>query len=893
MASKISAPNSEVKEVFFNRLLLQLKVNEKHLQDQDALLLEMYLVHIYSNERSNQPFKEFIDIIKDETESRLQIKLQIDRKSDWYSDGKDLQLKRSTFKTLFKNTKSLYEILRASLCLEHHTFSEKYSYLNLDENSLDVVKTAASFVRREDYLWVGFLQIGFKQKFNWNDYYNAVFQGASTYPIDSENLVAELIQQSHDHQLLKIIETSLQHNLMYFKEFTLEMKKIILPTLKEYFAINNPFKVTILKKLAAEVEPPSSLSAEFSSSLPLLMTESIQADSSSKGVVDPVCVKLISQLLSKLIPEESSSSSNPKNIQVSTTTRPKKKQRFQSANAESVSILSDFLKRTNISPKDALKFFQNKRKYNEVQSNVVFSSYSEDELVAGNGIRSYTANSSTNQILSAGFCTCIVHAIRLLCLFKTVPYSDQKLQNVLRIMVKDIKTNPWKADEVMLALKLELSTVTFQSLALSFVNLIGQSAYLGELSLTKVSSTNKFQKKVKDLYRADVAAGGESNMLFISLTGNPSSKGIDLPYVFPVETAKSYEKHVGDKLIDLADDSDNDSNSITFQAVGMVYSLSEVDKPTSYIFQFITYSRCIKDGQYQVYEHVPFPDGDVTTVHKVSLREDVEKVEGETPEMLKVQLQSGHSLVGLILVRNRKQNEAKNPFLTPETIRSIPNPSMSNDGDACDLTCASLQILNSTRWLNDELVQAMTHIMFSALLSNHKGSQLKIAFRSSLAFVSQFVQRYRHSRKYVDLIKNNDYVIYTVNIGNYHWICLCIAMVWKKVFTLDSFNDYDKCKSKANDVIDVLKAHYNEELTWVRLKSPSQDDGCSCGIFSALNASFFLKTILEGSMTENGPDVKNWSKKRFSGGDKAEIRETLRSVIYDVQDGSALLKWIN
>jgi Ulp1 family protease len=77
------------------------------------------------------------------------------------------------------------------------------------------------------------------------------------------------------------------------------------------------------------------------------------------------------------------------------------------------------------------------------------------------------------------------------------------------------------------------------------------------------------------------------------------------------------------------------------------------------------------------------------------------------------------------------------------------------------------------------------------------------------------------------------------------------------------------------------------------LKSPYQDDGYSCGIFSALNASFFLKTILEGSMTENGPDVTNWSKKRFSDGDKVEIRETLRAVIYDVQDGSALLKWIN
>jgi hypothetical protein len=310
-----------------------------------------------------------------------------------------------------------------------------------------------------------------------------------------------------------------------------------------------------------------------------------------------MCLEQVRDLWSKLITKEKSTSRNPQDFPVSTKSRRSKKGELKSADSHSVSFLKDAFYQLNISPTVAFEFFKNKSK-GLATNEVVFSTYRADELVAGNGIRSYTANSSTNQILSAGFCTCIVHAIRLLCLFKTVSSSsrDQKLRNVLRIMVKDIKTDPWKVDEVMLALNLELSTVTFQSLALSFVNLIGQSAYFGELSLATVSSTNMFEKKVKDLYHANTAAK-ESIMLFISLTGNKSSKEIDLPYVFLVETAKSYKEHVGETLIDLADDSDNDSKSITFQAVGMVYSLSEVDKPTSYTFQFITYSHIFNDTE--------------------------------------------------------------------------------------------------------------------------------------------------------------------------------------------------------------------------------------------------------------------------------------------------------
>jgi len=57
---------SEIKDRFFNRLFTQLKINEKHHQSQEYLMLEMYLAHNFSN-ASNQQFKEFIDIIKDET----------------------------------------------------------------------------------------------------------------------------------------------------------------------------------------------------------------------------------------------------------------------------------------------------------------------------------------------------------------------------------------------------------------------------------------------------------------------------------------------------------------------------------------------------------------------------------------------------------------------------------------------------------------------------------------------------------------------------------------------------------------------------------------------------------------------------------------------------------
>jgi hypothetical protein len=77
-------------EAFFNRLFEQLKINEKHQKTQESLLLEMYLSHInlkLKGKNSDLKFKEFINVIEDETNTRLHRKIQSDKASHGFTVG--------------------------------------------------------------------------------------------------------------------------------------------------------------------------------------------------------------------------------------------------------------------------------------------------------------------------------------------------------------------------------------------------------------------------------------------------------------------------------------------------------------------------------------------------------------------------------------------------------------------------------------------------------------------------------------------------------------------------------------------------------------------------------------------------------------------------------------
>ena len=120
-------------------------------------------------------------------------------------------------------------------------------------------------------------------------------------------------------------------------------------------------------------------------------------------------------------------------------------------------------------------------------------------------------------------------------------------------------------------------------------------------------------------------------------------------------------------------------------------------------------------------------------------------------------------------------------------------------------------------------------------------------------------------------------------------------MKWKRIFSLDSQNNNRTCQRKASEEIQVLQEHFDiPDIEWVSLKSPYQRDGTSCGIFTALNSAFLLKSILEGLFTSDGPtDMKKWGNKNFTEEDKLNIRRCAKEVIYGVKDAASLFEWFN
>ena len=200
-------------EAFFNNLFDQLKINENHQKEQESFLLEMYLSHInlkLKGKNSDLKFKEFIDIIEEETITRLDTKTQSDKKTHGFSERQAYNQKRSYLRHVSNNMRVLYSILRDSLCLQQENFFMKYKYLSMQGTSLDILKHAAGFFKREDFFWIEFLKLAYLKGIFWNQIHDAVFECAR--PFSSNTSILQELQHAENHQLLQSIQT----NCFYF-----------------------------------------------------------------------------------------------------------------------------------------------------------------------------------------------------------------------------------------------------------------------------------------------------------------------------------------------------------------------------------------------------------------------------------------------------------------------------------------------------------------------------------------------------------------------------------------------------------------------------------------------------------------------------------------------------
>ena len=82
-----------------------MKINEKHQKEQESFLLEMYLSHInlkLKGKNSDLKFKEFINIIEEETITRLDSKIQSDKISHGFTNEQTYAQKKELLLSCIK-----------------------------------------------------------------------------------------------------------------------------------------------------------------------------------------------------------------------------------------------------------------------------------------------------------------------------------------------------------------------------------------------------------------------------------------------------------------------------------------------------------------------------------------------------------------------------------------------------------------------------------------------------------------------------------------------------------------------------------------------------------------------------------------------------------------------
>jgi Ulp1 protease family, C-terminal catalytic domain len=323
------------------------------------------------------------------------------------------------------------------------------------------------------------------------------------------------------------------------------------------------------------------------------------------------------------------------------------------------------------------------------------------------------------------------------------------------------------------------------------------------------------------------------------------------------------------------------------QVAGMIFATITQSK-VSYSFQFITYSRCREDGQYQVFRVDSY--GGISRLHSVpfgTFDKHSKKMAYPAAVPLCPTAPDGAVLVGLLLVRNNEQKDNEKPeYLLPPIIRQIQCPSNVN---YAKLSCHHFLQLRPGIWLDDEIVHGVIYLVYANLLSkcNPQPSRDKICFCNSISAELMFNQ----GRKFTGFTYQFvvcEYAIFVINISDSHWICACVDREQKRLYLLDSMDS--SCRDVANGVISYFREHFQLELNCNLIRSPRQEDSNSCGIFTILNVSILLRCIL---LDGNFSCFDRWGSKSFSREDKEEMRSCIKEILHGISDVKALLRWID
>ena len=919
---------NELKAILFKYLLEEYAYQNEYL----ITLLELFLVHFY---KSNENMKDFVQVLIKEATGHLESKLLEDGKMDWYVSMTKIQkayYRKETraryFKKLSNSIHQLYDLIRDSLTLQSDQFLlVQYSYLPLNRDNYEIIRQFATSVKREDYFLIGLVSLAY-QKASDRGYTISMLIDTLSESVGAHQTILvkdKKDQKTENHRMLKYIEERLKSKtrditncnssvtrVKTFETFSREMKQLILNILSEYHAQDNPFRCSSvitthsavrlsvtelasdisLEKLCIKETENTLLTDNFqvdeaihsTSSPPASSTAPIDGAAARKKILEEKLKALLG--LGSILPQESmkpilqdflpmTSSSIKFSSEASKAGSTSTKQKMHLPEEPLKAILAKLFKGHNVSKREAVQFFRNKK----LQINSV-----EDCVVSNEGVREYySASGDENNILAAGVLTCLLHAIRLLFVDRVLDASNSplygKYQELLTIMVSKMKS--WKVAEVIKELKLDSSLAEMLCFE-SFIKKVrevhgGLFTVLPTIQWSSFLDPKSQQKIVQDLYYTGIEKSRDRRncIFFLSFSGTPPPS-TPLPYLFHCRTMCSGE-------VDL--------DSATLQLVGLIYCCAKRE----YSFSFITYARCRMFGQYEVF--IKEQADDVRPSHYVPYGRVDRKTRKTTypaPCPVFTTDSKERPLVGIILVRNDKQCSADDPqFLNEPIIREI--------NKSC-ITSSMMRTLDDPNaWLIDELVHGTIYLMFDHLLKSSHGfpDGNRIYICSSWNFDKNIKGGGDDmSQKLQTRFKECDFSLYIINLGDYHWLCACAPMSVslspkdKIIYFLDSMNE----KATATHQGQFLVKFFEDKLQLpgykpILLPSSSQNnDGCTCGLFTILNATIVLKSISQGRFDPE--ELQRRKPRDFTSKEKFEMRQSVQRILYGTEVVSSFLKWV-